>query len=152
MQTPNLSSSFGIGFQEGYEIAKETFSGSGILELGNLVKELETLKQSMVIDAIDEITAMTRKVCSNILRKHLKATPEDVVNVLREPLKENAGKSLTIITHPSITMIIKKHLSSTTCKVVGDNNIEPGDFRLQIEQAVISLDQIVNQTLKTMKA
>ncbi len=151
MDKQTVLTSFGQGFSEGYASAQSRHHQLE-LQMRALLRELKDSKQDLILEAASEIGANVRKVCWNLIRKHLCAHPEDIASVVAETLKNKSHCLVVIAAHPSTAEKFRPFLDESLCKVESDATIVPGDFEVHTEAIKRSLSEIIGIELRRTEA
>lgn len=137
------------GFDEGLKEAQQAMSElTG--QLNHSIAEVEGLKEQMLDNSRQNFKAIAKTMVGAILQKHINLNPEALDRIISRAIKETIKSDSFAVKVHSATHAALQDVSTFADKLVVDDEVSEGHFKVESELSVIDgdLGQIISNLLE----
>lgn len=124
--------------KEGYDAGYEEGTARGRMEAMRLHGLLENFEQALsrIDDEVaEEILALGVEIARQMVRRELVATPENIVEVVREALQQLPQNHAMVHLHPDDAVLVRQYLGEQLAhvgnRIIEDLHITPGGCKVE---------------------
>lgn len=134
------------GYEEGFSHGEEKAAiqvqqnaTEVVNNLGQVVGELEGLKKAILENTQENFYEIAQAVAESLVRREFSINPQSFAGVLRKAIADFVpGDSIKIAVHPdTFSKLMSIELEGLKDKLVKDENIQAGDFRIDSNLSVV---------------
>ena len=147
------------GYEDGYKQGEQKASLQVkndaefiINNVDEILSELSQLKKNILNSAQENFYELSQAIAESLISRELKIDPDAFNKIISKAIHDSIeDDQFTIVVHPSfVDKLEKLDLSTKNAKIQKDENIEPGNFRIESKSNVIdgNLRQIIGELLQ----
>ncbi len=134
------------GYQDGFKVGEEKaivqMQASVAPLLGNIasiVTELEHVKKTILENVQQNFYEITQAIAETLIRREINVSPQAFASVIRQAIADVVpDDKITIAVHSSTHESLSKlEIPDLMTKVVKDDQVQPGDFRIDSSLSVV---------------
>lgn len=146
-----------LGEQRGYADAKSAVD-QRIAKLDQLIANISQLPEDFDEGVVLELTHLAIGIAKRLIRRELKASPDEIIGVIREAVNMLPGvtQKLVIRVHPDDARLIRDvlpmHESEQGWQLIEDPTVTPGGCQINTETSGIdaTLETRINRIVNTV--
>lgn len=134
------------GYQDGFKVGEEKAtlqlqsSVAPILSnVGSIVAELEHVKKTILDNVQQNFYEITQAIAETLIRREINMSPQAFAAVVRQAISDAVpDDKIVIAVHPTTAESLGRlEIPDLMAKVVKDENVKPGDFRIDSSLSVV---------------